>query len=122
MDYGIYIITFLIILSKYADCHTTATQISAIHQERNPLARKLMHKFGIQPTIWGIFLLSIVITLLSLWLLVAYFNSHPMKLLYILFGALTTIIQFAVAHTNQTKRLNRITRFLLHSRNATSHL
>jgi hypothetical protein len=37
----------------------------------------------------------------------------------ILFGALTTIIQLAVAYANQTKRLNRITRFLLHSRKLT---
>ena len=122
MAFLLYIITFLIILTKFFDCYTTAREISSIYDERNPLTRALMKKFGVQTTIWGILGLSIVITLLSFWLLIAYFNTLPMKILYILLGGFISVIQLAVAHTNHTKRLNRITRFLLHSRNATSHL
>lgn len=49
--------SILIIATKLADCYTTATKIGSNYNfERNPLARKFMLKYGIQFTIWGIFL------------------------------------------------------------------
>ncbi len=113
MNICIYIVSFLIILSKYLDCYTTSIQITAISQERNPLARRIMKRFGVRTTIWGIFVLSIIIVSISVWFLFSYYNTTIYKTLFILIGLLVSIAQFAVAHTNKTKRLNIFTRLLL---------
>lgn len=109
----IYIISALIITSKFLDCYTTTSQITSISQERNPIARKIMKTLGIHTTIWAIFVLSIVIVGISIWLLFSFYNTTFYKILYIAFGLLITLAHCAVAHTNKTKRLNVFTRFLL---------
>src|SRR5690554_2269466 len=104
MNICIYIVSFLIILSKYLDCYTTSFQITSLSQERNPLARRMMKIFGVHATIWGIFILSIIIVTISVWLLFAYYDTTIYKTLFIIIGLLVSIAQFAVAHTNKTKR------------------
>ncbi len=109
----IFIVSFLIILSKFLDCYTTSTQISALSQERNPLARIFMKKFGIQKTIWGVFFLAIIIVSISNWLLFTYYDKTIFKVIFIIISLIVSISQFAVAHTNKTKKLNFFTKFLL---------
>ncbi len=109
----VYIISFLIILSKFWDCYTTSSQITSITQERNPLARNIMKRLGVHTTIWGIFGMTIIIVGVSLWLLFSFYDTAFHKVLFIVVGFLVALGQFAVAHTNKTKRLNKFTRFLL---------
>ena len=113
MKICIYIVSFLIILSKYLDCYTTSIQITSISQERNPLAKRVMKQFGVHTTIWGIFVLSIFIVSVTVWLLFTYYYTTIYKTLFIIIGLLVSIAQVAVAHTNKTKRLNIFTKFLL---------
>ncbi len=113
MTVVIYIISASIIISKFLDCYTTTSQITSVSQERNPLARKVMKRFGIHTTIWGIFGLTIIIVGISIWLLFRFYDTTFYKVFYIALGLLVTLTQFAVAHTNKTKRLNKFTRFLL---------
>jgi hypothetical protein len=75
MTVVIYIISALIIISKFLDCYTTTSQIISVTQERNPLARKVMKRFGIHTTIWGIFGLTIVIVGISIWLLFSFYDT-----------------------------------------------
>lgn len=113
MNISIYITSFLILFSKYLDCYTTSSQITYLSQERNPIARKMMERYGIHTTIWAIFGLAIIIVSLSVWLLFAFYNTTLYKILFILLGTFLALIQFAVAHTNKTKRLNFFTKILL---------
>ena len=113
MNMAVWIVAGLIIGSKFLDCLTTSMKITSINQEQNPIARKFMHCMGVQSTIWLIFGLSIIIVGISIWLLFNFYNSFMYKIGFICFGACIAIIQFAVAHTNYTRRLNVITRFLM---------
>ncbi len=85
-------------------------QITSISQERNPIARKIMKQFGVHTTIWGIFIFSVIIVSVSVWLLFAYYDTTTYKTLFIIIGLLVSISQFAVAHTNETiKHFHEIT-------------
>jgi len=95
------------------DCYTTSTQITSVSQERNPIARKFMMRFGIYTTIWGIFGFSVLIVGLSVWFLFDHFDNIVYKISYIALGLVIALTQFAVAITNKTKRLNIFTKYLL---------
>lgn len=109
----VYIISILIILSKFLDCWTTSIQITNPNQERNPLARKLFNRFGSQTVIWAIFGLTILIVGINLLFLFLFYNTNLYKILFCIIGLLVSIVQFAVAHTNKTRRLNLVTKFLM---------
>ena len=113
LDILIAIVSVLIIVSKFVDCQTTARQIKNPMQEQNPITRKLMLRFGTMKVIWSIFIISILIVLLSLWLIFGFYTSNFHKLTYIIGGMFVSLVQFAVAHTNKTMKLNLITKFLL---------
>ena len=113
LDILIAIVSVLIIVSKFVDCQTTARQIKNPMQEQNPITRKLMLRFGTMKVIWSIFIISILIVLLSLWLIFGFYTSIFHKLTYIIGGMFVSIVQFAVAYTNKTMKLNLITKFLL---------
>ena len=113
LDIFIAIVSFLIIGSKFLDCQTTASRIINPIQEQNPITRKLMLRFGTMKVIWSIFIISILIVLLSLWLIFGFYTSNFHKLTYIIGGMFVSLVQFAVAHTNKTMELNLITKFLL---------
>lgn len=72
-----------------------------------------MGRFGIQKTIWSVFLFFILIVGVSVVSIFFFYNSHFYKILYIGTGILVSLTQFAVAATNKTKRLNFFTKFLL---------
>ena len=113
LDIFIAIVSVLIIVSKFVDCQTTAHRITKPIQEQNPITRKLMLRFGTMKVIWSIFIISILIVLLSLWLIFGFYTSNFHKLTYIIGGMFVSLVQFAVAHTNKTMELNLITKFLL---------
>ena len=80
--------------------------------EMNPIARILMHRFGIKGTIWGIFALTIIITAFSqLW--IQYSTSYILwDYGYILMGTFTAIVQSATALNNHQGKANMITKQL----------
>ena len=119
MNFLVWLVSFLIIFSKFLDCWTTSSQISNPYQEMNPRARKLFIKYGIQKTIWTFFVLSIIIVAISLWFLYNYYNSFWFKIFYVTLGLFIAWTQFAVAYTNKTRKLNRFTKWLLKKYNQT---
>ena len=116
LDTLIAIVSILIIFSKFLDCQTTARQITNPMQEQNPITRGLMLRFGTMNVIWAIFIISILIILLSLWLVFGVYTSNFHKLTFIIGGIFVSLVQFAVAQTNKTMELNLITKFLLRGR------
>jgi hypothetical protein len=110
------IVSILIIFSKFLDCQTTARRITNPMQEQNPITRGLMLRFGTMNVIWAIFIISILIILLSLWLVFGVYTSNFQKLTFIIGGIFVSLVQFAVAQTNKTMELNLITKFLLRGR------
>ena len=113
LDILIAIVSILIIFSKFLDCQTTASRITNPLQEQNPITRKLMLRFGTMKIIWAIFIISILIVLLSLWLIFRFYSSNFHKLTYIIGGLFVSLVQFAVAHTNKTMELNPVTKLLM---------
>ena len=113
VDLLVLLISALIVISKFLDCWTTSRQITNPNQERNPLARNLFKRFGSQLVIWIIFVLTIIIVGISVWLLFSFYNSYLYKSMYIIIGLLVTTAQFAVAYTNKTRKLNFVTKFLM---------
>jgi len=116
LDTLIAIVSILIIFSKFLDCETTARRITNPMQEQNPITRALLLRFGTMNVIWAIFIISILIVLLSLWLVFGVYTSNLHKLTFIMGGIFVSLVQFAVAHTNKTMELNLITKFLLGGR------
>ena len=96
-----------------AGFYTTASRITNPMQEQNPIARNLMLRFGTMKVTWSIFIISILIVLLSLWLIFGFYTSIFHKLTYIIGGMFVSIVQFAVAHTNKHMKLNLITKLLM---------
>lgn len=109
----VFLMSILVIISKFFDCLTTSIQITDIKYERNPIARRLMKKIGVQKAIWGVFLVGILIMALILYDLFNYHNNFYYKVLYLLMSLFLTITQFAIAYTNYTQKLNFITKKLL---------
>ena len=115
-DILIAVVSILIIFSKFLDCQTTARRITNPMQEQNPITRGLMLRFGTMNVIWAISIISILIVMLSLWLVFGVYTSDVHKLTFIIGGMFVSLVQFAVAHTNKTMELNLITKFLLRGR------
>ena len=113
LDILIAIVSILIIFSKFLDCQTTASRITNPLQEQNPITRKLMFRFGTMKVIWSIFIISILIVLLSLCLIFGVYTSNFHKLTYIIGGIFVSLVQFAVAHTNKTMKLNPVTKLIM---------
>lgn len=109
LDYLSFFVACMIIISKFFDCQSTATRISNIHQESNPIARRLFILMGTKTAIWLIFGLTILISLLCLYLVMYVYDSIIYQCLYIVAGLTVSIIQFAVAISNRRGKLNAIT-------------
>lgn len=106
------IFSTLIIITKFADCCTTSKHIgdnSGI--ERNPLARFLMKKFGIQNTIWIIFFLTVLIVVVSL-IYVLEYDSMVYDIIFIVFATIVSVAQLFVAMNNHTGKQNFLTKVL----------
>jgi hypothetical protein len=109
----IWLTSFFIMLALFFDCWTTSTMINNITDEKNPFVRKLMRKFGIQPVIWGIFVLYFVIVALFHLLIKLYPVPVFFKIGFIIIGITIAFLHFFVALANETGRLNIIALFVL---------
>ena len=69
IEYLTYVVSAAIIITKYFDCITTQRKIRGIGMEMNPIARVMMQRIGIKGTIWLIFVITIITTILcQLWI------------------------------------------------------
>ena len=110
--YLTYIVSAAIIITKYFDCITTQRKIRGIGMEMNPIARVLMQRIGIKGTIWMIFVITIITTILcQLWIQLKT-ESILWDYGYILTGSITVTVQAATALNNHQGRPNMITKQL----------
>ena len=110
--YLTYIVSAAIIITKYFDCITTQRKIKGIGMEMNPIARVMMQRIGIKVTIWLIFWITIIITILcQLWIQLKT-ESILWDYGYILTGSITATVQAATALNNHQGRPNIVTKQL----------
>ena len=110
IEYITYIVSAAIIITKFFDCITTQQKIRGIGMEMNPIARVMMQRIGIKGTIWLIFAVTIVITILcQVWI---QFTTESIlwDYYYMLMGTFTAIVQGATALNNHIGRSNLITK------------
>ena len=110
--YLTYIVSAAIIITKYFDCITTQRKIRGIGTEMNPIARVMMQRIGIKGTIWLIFVITIITTILcQLWI---QFKTESIlwNYGYILTGSITATVQAATALNNHQGKANMITKQL----------
>ena len=114
IEYITYIISAAIIITKYFDCITTQKKIRGIGMEMNPIARVMMQRIGIKGTIWLIFAISIIVTILcQVWIQIQT-ESILWDYCYILTGTFTAIVQGATALNNNQGSPNFVTKRLFY--------
>ena len=112
IEYLTYIVSVAIIITKFFDCITTQRKIRGIGMELNPIARVMMQRIGIKETIWLIFAVTIIITILcQVWIQLAT-ESILLDYCYILTGTFTAIVQGATALNNHQGKANMVTKQL----------
>ena len=110
--YLTYIVSAAIIITKYFDCITTQRKIKGIGMEMNPIARVMMQRIGIKGTIWLIFGITIITTILcQLWIQLKT-ESILWDYGYILTGSITATVQAATGLNNHQGKANMITKQL----------
>jgi len=106
MQSAIYVTAIALILTKLADVVSTLQHIRGATHESNRIARHIMQRIGIAPTVWLIFGVSIGIIALATYFAL---ESHwLMQLTFVVVGTLVALVQAAVAHANTTQRENHI--------------
>ena len=114
IEYITYIVSAAIIITKYFDCITTQKKIRGIGMEMNPIARVMMQRIGIKGTIWLIFAISIIVTILfQVWIQIQT-ESILWDYCYILTGTFTAIVQGATALNNHQGGPNFVTKRLFY--------
>ena len=103
----------LVIVTKFADCYTTSMNIgNDPNRERNPIARILMKRFGIQNSIRIIFILTVSITIASFYSVLAE-DSMIYDILFIVTAMIVSTVQILAAMHNHTKKENILTRIII---------
>ena len=114
IEYITYIVSAAIIITKYFDCITTQRKIRGIGMEMNPIARVMMQRIGIKGTIWLIFAVTIIITILcQVWIQLTT-ESILLDYCYILMGTFTVTVQGATALNNHQGSPNFVTKRLFY--------
>ena len=114
IEYITYTVSAAIIITKYFDCITTQKKIRGIGMEMNPIARVMMQRIGIKGTIWLIFAISIIVTILcQVWIQIQT-ESILWDYCYIVTGTFTAIVQGATALNNQQGGPNFVTKRLFY--------
>ena len=108
--YLTYAVSAAIIITKFFDCITTQRKIKGIGMEMNPIARVIMQRIGIKGTIWLIFAITIVMTILGQVWIQLKTESILWNYCYIVTGTFTVIVQGATALNNHKSKANLITK------------
>jgi hypothetical protein len=98
MNAVIMITGLAIIITKFLDCYSTSRMNNA-SMEKNPLARWMMGRFGFRNTIWGVFVLAVIITGLAVYEVIAR-DSLIYKTAFILSGSIISYAQYLVYRAN----------------------
>ena len=110
IEYITYIVSVAIIITKFFDCITTQRKIKGIGMEMNPIARVMMQRIGIKGTIWLIFAITIIITILcQVWIQIQT-ESILWDYCYIVTGIFKAIVQGATTLNNHKSKANLITK------------
>ena len=110
ITYLTYAVSAAIIITKFFDCTTTQRKIKGIGMEMNPIARVMMQRIGIKGTIWLIFAVTIIITILGQVWVQLKTESILWDYSYIVTGTFTVIVQGATALNNHKSKANLITK------------
>lgn len=108
MNVLIIVVMILIILTKLMDVLSTIIRIQHPQIETNPFAQKMMYKIGIKTTAWIVF--GIVLVIVIVLGANAFRSDIGYQIFFLTFGVVLSVIQFAVAHHNWSRRPNFITR------------
>ena len=111
MDRLRYLIIFsgiLVIITKLLDVLSTIKRIRHYSGESNPIASRLMRKFGIRITSWFIFGVVLTIMIYTMW---ASFDTPPgFQLTFVFLCLIISAIQGAVAISNWSGTPNAVTK------------
>ena len=110
MIYTIFVVTFLLVVTKLMDVLSTIQRITNASQETNPSARTLMNTFGTKRTIWLVFTISLITIAISC-LSVISLGLYT-QIAFIVLGCFITIVQACVADSNWQGRDNFITKYV----------
>ena len=111
MNLLVYLAISSLILTKLMDVLSTIIRINHPQMETNPLARKFMTRIGIKMTAWIVFSIVVIIVLIMGGL--ALTSEPSYQIFFLTFGLVVSIIQFAVALSNWTRKPNFISRLVL---------
>lgn len=111
----VFIVIGFLIITKLLDVLSTLQLLRDPMMETNPIARRLMLRFGMKGTVWLIFIVAIILVATSG--VIALYEGVVYQVAFILVGIFISVIQFAVAYTNWTGADTFITRTIrkLHS-------
>lgn len=110
MIYTIFVVTFLLVVTKLMDVLSKIQMITNASQETNPIARTLMNTFGAKRTIWLVFTVSLITIAISCLSVIAL--SLYAQIAFIVLGCLISIVQACVADSNWRGRDNFITKYV----------
>jgi hypothetical protein len=71
-----------------------------------------MKNIGIKNVIWLTFFVTSLIVIITSWYVLIVSPFYFCQIAFLTIGLLVSIVQFSVAYTNATKKINPITRFL----------
>ena len=118
LQLGVLLVSVALVLTKFLDCWSTTKQMEDPSDETNPIARGAMIRLGPRTTIWGIFVLVVVIVAIvggSAYRTAGALEGGSDSMLqrlsvwgYLILGSGIAIVQAAVAQTNRSGRFNRI--------------
>jgi hypothetical protein len=104
----VYIVIVLLIVTKLLDVLSTIRRIRNASAETNPIARKMMYRFGTTKSIWMFFILALIIITITGFMAIR--ETLVFQILFVTVGIFISTIQFAVAICNWTGVDNLVTK------------
>jgi hypothetical protein len=99
-------VAVLLIATKSGDVLTTLIYLKTPEGELNPAVNRLMKRFGIQTTVWSIFLLLVMIVLVTAYATAA--GSMVARIGFITLGTLISFLHVCVAYNNWLSGKGRV--------------
>lgn len=110
MIYTIFVVTFLLVITKLMDVLSTIQRVTSASQETNPIARTFMNIFGTKRAIWIVFTISLLTIAISA-LSVITLGLFP-QITFIVLGCFISVVQGSVADSSWRGRDNFITKYV----------
>ena len=108
MIVSVYLVIFLLVLTKLLDVASTLQRLEHPDAETNPIARQTMFRFGTKKAALIVFVLALIIIILAGWGAIK--GDKITQALFTVAGIAISIVQGSVAHCNWTGKDNFITR------------